>query len=69
MSEPEPVGRKDDLDLQVGGEGEPHPAELLVSLVNADTELVDVADHADDLARLVEALDTDFFAYGVVVGP
>ena len=37
MSEPEPVGRKDDLDLQVGGEGEPHPAELLVSLVNADT--------------------------------
>lgn len=37
MSEPEPVDRKDDLDLQIEGEGEPHPAELLVSLLKADT--------------------------------
>jgi hypothetical protein len=36
MSEPVPVDRRDDPGTQIGGEGEPHPAELLVSLVNAD---------------------------------
>jgi len=37
MSEPEPIDLKDDLDLRVGGEGELHPADLLVNLLNADS--------------------------------
>jgi hypothetical protein len=36
MSEPVSVDRGDGPEPQIGGESEPHPAELLVSLVNAD---------------------------------
>jgi hypothetical protein len=36
MSEPVFVDRGDDPEPQTGGEGEPHPADLLVNLINAD---------------------------------
>jgi hypothetical protein len=37
MSQPEPIDRKNDPDLDLGVEGEPHPAELLANLLNADS--------------------------------